>query len=52
MNKEELKKLLKDNLKVSTSTGWDGKFEKFYIKTKILFDDETISESFVWMDGI
>ena len=52
MNKEELKKLLKDNLKVSTSTGWAGKFEKFYIKTKILFDDETISESFVWMDGI
>lgn len=52
MNKEELKKLLKDNLKVSTSTGWDGEFEQFYIKTKISFDGETISESFVWIDGI
>lgn len=52
MNKEELKKLLKDNLKVSTSTGWDGKHEQFYIKTKISFDNETISESFVWFDGI
>lgn len=52
MNKEELKKLLKDNLKVSTSTGWDGEFDQFYIKTEILFDNETISESFVRIDGI
>ena len=52
MNKEELKKLLKDNLKVSTSTSWDGEFEQFYIKTKISFDGETISESYVWIDGI
>ena len=52
MNKEELKRLLKDNLKVSTSTGWDGKNEQFYIKTKISFDNETISESFVWFDSI
>ena len=52
MNKEELKKLLKDNLKVSTSTGWDREYEQFYIKTKISFDGETISESYVWMDGI
>lgn len=52
MNKEELKKLLKDNLKVSTSAGWDGEFEQFYIKTKISFDSETISEDYVWIDGI
>jgi hypothetical protein len=52
MNKEELKKLLKDNLKVSTSTGWDGEYEQFYIQTKILFDGETISEDYVWIDGI
>lgn len=52
MNKEELKKLLKDNLKVLTSTGWDSNFEQFYIKTKISFDGETITESFVWVDAI
>ena len=52
MNKEELKQLLKDNLNVLTSTGWDGEFEQFYIKTEILFDDETISESCVWIDSI
>ena len=52
MNKEELKKLLKDNLKVSTSTGWDGEFEQFYINIKISFDSETISEDHVWIDGI
>lgn len=50
MNKEELKKLLKDNLKVSTSTGFDWDSDQFYIRTRISFDNETISESFTYID--
>ena len=42
LEKETLKKLLKDNLKVETETYW--KFDSWRVVTRILFDGEIISE--------
>ena len=50
MDKEILKALLKENLKVETETYW--KFGSWRIITKILFDNETISEDFIELDAI
>ena len=50
MEKETLKKLLKDNLKVETETYWT--FGKWRIVTRILFDGEIISEDFIEMDAV
>lgn len=50
MDKETLKKLLKENLKVKTETYW--KFGSWRVVTKILFDDEIISEDFIELDAI
>ena len=50
LEKETLKKLLKDNLKVETETYWT--FDKWRIVTRILFDSEIISEDFIEMDAV
>lgn len=50
LEKETLKKLLKDNLKVETETYWT--FDKWRIVTRILFDGEIISEDFIEMDAV
>ena len=50
LEKETLKKLLKDNLKVETETYWT--FDKWRIVTRILFDRELISEDFIEMDAV
>ena len=50
LEKETLKKLLKDNLKVETETYWA--FDKWRIVTRILFDREIISEDFIEMDAV
>ena len=50
MDKETLKTLLKENLKVETETYW--KFGSWRVVTKILFDDEIISEDFIELDAI
>lgn len=50
MDKETLKKLLKDNLKVETDTYW--KFDAWRVVTRILFDGEIISEDFIELDSI
>lgn len=50
MDKETLKKLLKENLRVETDIYWT--FEKYRIRTKILFDDELITEDFYEMEAI
>lgn len=50
MEKETLKKLLKENLKVETDTYW--KFGKWRVVTRILFDGEIISEDYIEMDSI
>jgi len=50
MDKKTLKKLLKENLKVETDTYW--KFDKWRVVTRIIFDDEIISEDFIEMDSI
>ena len=50
MEKETLKKLLKENLKIETDTHWN--FEKWRVVTRILFDGEIISEDFIEVDAI
>ena len=50
MEKETLKKLLKENLKVETDTYW--KSDKWRVVTRILFDGEIISEDFIEVDAI
>lgn len=50
MTKQELRQLLKENLKVETDTYW--KFGKWRIVTRILFDGEIITEDFIEMDSI
>ena len=50
MDKEILKKLLKENLKVETDTYW--KFDSWRVVTRILFDNEIISEDFIEMDAV
>ena len=50
MDKETLKTLLKENLKVETETYW--KLGSWRVVTKILFDDEIISEDFIELDAI
>jgi hypothetical protein len=50
LEKETLKGLLKDNLKVETDTYWT--FGKWRIVTRILFDGEIISEDFIEMDAV
>ena len=50
LEKETLKKLLKDNLKVETDTYW--KFDSWRVVTRILFDNEIISEDFIELDSI
>lgn len=50
LEKETLKKLLKDNLKVETETYW--KFDSWRVVTRILFDGEIISEDFIELDSI
>mgnify|MGYP007115367383 CR=1 FL=1 len=50
MEKETLKKLLKDNLKVETETYW--KYDSWRVVTRILFDNEIISEDFIELDSI
>ena len=50
LEKETLKKLLKDNLKVETETYW--KFGSWRIVTRILIDRELISEDFIEMDAV
>ena len=50
LEKETLKKLLKDNLKVETETYW--KFGSWRVVTRILFDGEIISEDFIEMDAV
>jgi hypothetical protein len=50
MDKETLKKLLKENLRVETDIYWT--FEKYRIRTKILFDDTVITEDFYEMEAI
>lgn len=50
MDKETLKKLLKENLKVETDIYWT--FENYRVRTKILFDDELITEDFYELEAI
>ena len=50
MDKETLKTLLKENLKVETETYW--KFDSWRVVTRILFDNEIISEDFIEMDAV
>ena len=50
LEKETLKKLLKDNLKVETETYW--KFGSWRIVARISFDGEIISEDFIEMDAV
>ena len=50
LEKETLKKLLKDNLKVETETYW--KLDSWRVVTRILFDGEIISEDFIELDSI
>ena len=50
MDKETLKKLLKENLKVEIETYW--KFDSWRVVTRILFDNEIISEDFIELDSI
>ena len=52
MDKEALKNLLKENLKVETYTYWDDDTEFWRIVTRILFDDEMISQDYIEMDSI
>lgn len=51
MNKEELKQLLKEHLKVETDIYWtmNGKYR---IRTKILFDNEEITSDFYDIDAV
>lgn len=56
MDKETLKNLLKENLKVETKACWKSNSwmnsESWVIVTRILFDDEIISEDSIEIDSI
>lgn len=51
MDKETLKKLLKENLKVETDIYWTMN-DKYRVRTKILFDNELITEDFYELAAI
>lgn len=51
MDKETLKQLLKEHLKVETDIYWTMN-DKYRIRTKILFDDELITEDFYELSAV
>lgn len=52
MDKETLKNLLKENLKVETEPYWEDDTDSWRVVTRILFDGELISEDYIEMDAI
>lgn len=51
MDKETLKQLLKEHLKVETDIYWTMN-EKYRIRTKILFDNEEVASDFYDINAI
>ena len=52
MDKETLKNLLKENLKVETEPYWEDDTDSWRVVTRILFDGELISEDYIEMGAI
>ena len=52
MDKEKLKNILKENLKIETEPYWEDDTDSWRVVTRILFDNELISQDFIELDAI